>query len=70
LIELLVVIAIISIIASLVIPAVSLSREKANILHCASNLKQIYTFAVVYSEKDGMGSFPLGAGSRPARTSP
>jgi len=65
LIELLVVIAIISVIASLVIPGISMAREKANILHCASNLKQIYTFAVGYSEKDGMGSFPLGAGKSP-----
>jgi len=65
LIELLVVIAIISIIAGLVIPAVSMAREKANILHCTNNLQQIYAFALGYSEKDGVGSFPLGAGKSP-----
>jgi prepilin-type N-terminal cleavage/methylation domain-containing protein len=65
LIELLVVIAIISVIASLVVPIVSMAREKANILHCANNLKQIYPFAVGYSEKDSVGFFPLGSGKAP-----
>ena len=62
LIELLVVIAIISVISGLVIPAIINARERANILECSHNLKQIYTFALDYSEKAGTRAFPLARG--------
>jgi len=65
LIELLVVIAIISIIAALVMPNISAAREKANILDCSQNLKQVYTFALAYSDKRGSGAFPIGSGKSP-----
>lgn len=65
LIELLVVIAIISIIAGLVIPSLIEVREKASIAECAHNLKQIYAFAMAYSDEEGRGAFPIGPGTRP-----
>jgi len=41
LIELLVVIAIISILAAIIFPVFSTAREKARLLTCASNLRQL-----------------------------
>jgi len=65
LIELLVVIAIISIIAGLVIPSLNEAREKGYRLDCQQNLKQIYTFAMAFSDEKGRGAFPIGPGERP-----
>jgi len=53
LLELLVVIAIIAVLAALIIPAMNKMHEKARIVQCVNNLKQLHTAASNYSSDHG-----------------
>src|SRR5262249_6416236 len=62
LIELLVVVAIIAILASMLLPVLSRSKQKANQAKCTSNLRQLSFGTLMYID-DARGTFP-GPGSR------
>jgi prepilin-type N-terminal cleavage/methylation domain-containing protein/prepilin-type processing-associated H-X9-DG protein len=53
LVELLVVIGIIAVLLAILLPVISAARRQANIVSCASNIRQIATAAVLFGQEHG-----------------
>jgi prepilin-type N-terminal cleavage/methylation domain-containing protein/prepilin-type processing-associated H-X9-DG protein len=63
LVELLVVMGIISVLISILLPAVNKAREQANAVACASNLRQVGMFLVMYANDNNGWMYPDGLGT-------
>jgi prepilin-type N-terminal cleavage/methylation domain-containing protein/prepilin-type processing-associated H-X9-DG protein len=69
LLELLIVITIIVILIALLFPSLSTMRERANVLKCMSNMKQLATASFTYAV-DNNGALPRNEGWEPVAKSP
>ena len=58
LVELLVVIGIIAVLIALLLPALQRAQEQARSISCASNMRQVYQFALLYAH-DNRGTLPI-----------
>jgi prepilin-type N-terminal cleavage/methylation domain-containing protein len=66
LLEVIVVIAILGLIVALIVPTLRRTRHgPAHIVQCMSNMKQLYSMAVIYSDKVGGGFYPIGPAKDP-----
>ena len=65
LLEVVVIATIVVIGLSFLLPTLRKGRGEAYSLQCRSNLKQLFPFAMDYSDKTGTRAFPIGSGTDP-----